>query len=326
LTNLVHDLEVGTVPLIRKSVNNRNDHGENRECFVIDSLSKTPTHAEMFRFLGVLIGYSFRSKSCMPFNLAPVFWKQLIDEQLTETDLKGFDTYSWQVIQDLRKHAKELDETSFEYAVDQNFTTVLSNGQVVDLCEGGKDMRVTKDNYEKFIQLMLQKRFEEGKEQMAWIKDGVRLIIDMNIMSMLNWEEVEVRSAGEKIVDIAVLKSITEYHSCSASDKIIEMFWKVMESFTEEEKQKYLKFVWGRQRLPSDCSQLRNKHTIQFESDRGDASLPVSHTCFFTIDLPNYSTEEIMKKKLKIAMEFCGEIDGDWSVNQDYEDVDVAQD
>jgi hypothetical protein len=95
LTNIVRDLEVGTLPLLRKSVNNKNDHGENRECFVIDSLSKTPTHADMFRFLGVLVGYSFRSKSCMPFNLAPIFWKQLIDEELTENDLKGIDTYSW---------------------------------------------------------------------------------------------------------------------------------------------------------------------------------------------------------------------------------------
>jgi hypothetical protein len=80
---------------------------------------------------------------------------------------------------------------------------------------------VTKDNYEKFIKLMLQKRFEEGREQMSWIKEGIRLIIDMNIMSMLSWEEVEVRSAGEKIVDINVLKSITEYSNCSASDKIV---------------------------------------------------------------------------------------------------------
>lgn len=44
LTNMVRDMELGTVPLIRKSVNNKNDHGENRECYVIDSLSKTPTH------------------------------------------------------------------------------------------------------------------------------------------------------------------------------------------------------------------------------------------------------------------------------------------
>jgi hypothetical protein len=83
------------------------------------------------------------------------------------------------------------------------------NGQEVELCENGKEKSVTKENYEEFIKLLLRKRFDEGKEQMVWIKEGVKLIIDFNIMSMLNWEEVEVRSAGEKIVDIEVLKSIT---------------------------------------------------------------------------------------------------------------------
>jgi hypothetical protein len=31
----------------------------------------------------------------MPFNLAPIFWKQLTEEELGENDIKGFDTYSW---------------------------------------------------------------------------------------------------------------------------------------------------------------------------------------------------------------------------------------
>jgi hypothetical protein len=61
-------------------------------------------------------------------------------------------------------------------------------------------------------------------------------------------------------------------------------------------------------------------------SHKGDTALPVSHTCFFTIDMPNYTTEEIFKKRLTTAMEFCGEIDGDWSVNDDYEDRDVIGD
>lgn len=35
---------------------------------------------------------------------------------------------------------------------------------------------------------------------------------------------------------------------------------------TEEEKQLYLKFVWGRQRMPSDVKNLRYKHAICLES------------------------------------------------------------
>jgi hypothetical protein len=44
----------------------------------------------------------------------------------------------------LRKHSKELDDVNFEQAVDQTFTTVLVNGQEVELCENGKEKAVTK--------------------------------------------------------------------------------------------------------------------------------------------------------------------------------------
>jgi len=42
--------------------------------------------------------------------------------------------------------------------------------------------------------------------------------------------------------------------------------------------------------------------------------------------LPNYSSEEVMKKKITIAMEFCGEIDGDGGANPTYEDRDFVGD
>lgn len=66
-----------------------------------------------------------------------------------------------------------------------------------------------------------------------------------------------------KTVDVEKLKSITEYHSCNADTKVIKMFWKVFEEISDEDKTLYLKFVWGRSRMPFDCSKLRYKHTIQ---------------------------------------------------------------
>jgi hypothetical protein len=89
------EIESGVLPLMIKTPNNRNNHGDTRDCFVVNQNSKTPTHQELFKFLGVIIAYAFRSKSCMPFNFAPVFWKQLTGEPLVESDLKSIDTYSW---------------------------------------------------------------------------------------------------------------------------------------------------------------------------------------------------------------------------------------
>merc|ERR1712176_321658 len=44
---------------------------------------------------------------------------------------------------------------------------------------------------------------------------------------------------------------------------------------------------------------------------RVDDCLPFAHTCYFTLDLPRYSTKDILRKKLKFAIENCPEIDGD---------------
>jgi hypothetical protein len=95
LTNMVTELEGGALPLMLKTTNNRTDHGDCRECFTLNSLSKNPTHGALFHFLGLWIGYAFRSTSCIPFNMNPVFWKQLSGTPLVEDDLKSFDTYSW---------------------------------------------------------------------------------------------------------------------------------------------------------------------------------------------------------------------------------------
>ena len=82
-----------------------------------------------------------------------------------------------------------------------------------------------------------------------------------------------------------------------------------MGRMSEEDKSLYLRFVWGRSRLPSELNNLRYKHSICFYEDYGDSRLPEAHTCFFMIDLPGYSTEEIMEKRLLTAIQFCGSIE-----------------
>lgn len=50
---------------------------------------------------------------------------------------------------------------------------------------------------------------------------------------------------------------------------------------------------------------------VFWSRSKPDLYLPVSHTCFFTVDLPRYSTKEILKTKLKYAIFNCIAIDGD---------------
>lgn len=161
------------------------------------------------------------------------------------------------------------------------------------------------------MNLLLAKRFSETDKQIDWVKEGVFLIVPKVILNILNWEEIEIRAAGEKIVNIDTLKSITEYYGPGEGNEFIDRFWRVLSEMSEEEKQLYLKFVWGRQRMPSDCSNLRYKHTICLESH--DEGMPQAHTCFFQIDIPRYASDEICRKRLITAITLCGEIDTDYS-------------
>ena len=47
---------------------------------------------------------------------------------------------------------------------------------------------------------------------------------------------------------------------------------------TEEERMLYLKFVWGRSRLPAEIEGIRDRHEIYFESHKGDKDFPEAHT------------------------------------------------
>lgn len=58
----------------------------------------------------------------------------------------------------------------------------------------------------------------------------------------------------------------------------MQRFWRVIELLSDEEKQLYLKFVWGRSRLPYETDGLRDKHCLYYCSYRGDKDFPEAHT------------------------------------------------
>ncbi len=88
-----------------------------------------------------------------------------------------------------------------------------------------------------------------------------------------------------------------------------------MREFSNEDRSAFIKFSWGRSRLPltkADFSQrlkIQNKNVPSgFDVDN---FLPESHTCFFAFDLPRYTTYEVCKAKMLYAIYNCQAIDGD---------------
>lgn len=95
IVNIATELQSHILPLLMKTPNNRNDHGNGRECFILNGSSRSPTHLKMLKYLGAMIGFNILSKSPLPINMAPFFWKQITgQETMSLEDLDGIDSYS----------------------------------------------------------------------------------------------------------------------------------------------------------------------------------------------------------------------------------------
>lgn len=160
--------------------------------------------------------------------------------------------------------------------MDQTFTTVLSNGEEVELCKDGQAQRVTKTNIEEFIALVIKARFSEATEQIKAIQQGIDKVFMGNLGSIcyLTPDAVEARACGAKEIDMDRLKSITVYSSCDENHELVQRFWRVFEAWTHEERGLYLKFIWGRNRLPVDLTKLENKHQFRFYENMSETGFP----------------------------------------------------
>jgi ubiquitin-protein ligase E3 A len=85
----------------------------------------------------------------------------------------------------------------------------------------------------------------------------------------------------------------------SAEHTAIVRFWRILHSLTLEQKKRFLSFVTGCDRAPmGGLGKLRM--LIQRSADV--SRLPTSHTCFNVLLLPEYRTDEDMRRSLLTAV------------------------
>jgi hypothetical protein len=118
------------------------------------------------------------------------------------------------------------------------------------------------------------------------------------------------------VVAVITQSRVAEYSGCRPDDRHVQFFWQTLREFSQEERSMFLKFTWGRTRLPLTADQFGQRFKLhRFSAPSGNTShdkyLPSAQTCFFSISLPHYSSLEVMKEKLRYAIYNCQAIDGD---------------
>jgi E3 ubiquitin-protein ligase HUWE1 len=107
-------------------------------------------------------------------------------------------------------------------------------------------------------------------------------------------------------IDVEDLRVNTDYQGYSATSPQIRWFWECLQGMSKQDRANLLQFATGSSKVPhGGFSHLQASGSQQrFTLYRTPSSdlLPLAHTCFNRIDLPEYPTCEILKEKLMIAI------------------------
>lgn len=67
---------------------------------------------------------------------------------------------------------------------------------------------------------------------------------------------------GSPDIPLHLLKSVATYKGVEPTAPLIQWFWEVMESFSNTERSLFLRFVWGRTRLPRTIADFRGRDFV----------------------------------------------------------------
>ena len=281
-------------------------NGQNEVHMNVDKCLPNPSHTsalamQMMEFVGKLMAMSIRAKLALPFSFPSLVYKKILREEVTLEDLRAVDVITCSLLEAVRHCESDgitnQDQFSEKYGDKLRFTYTGCDGVERELFEGGRDVIVEFDTREAYCDQVLEKRLAECDRHIEAIIAGMEGVIQMQVVHLFSWSQLEVLVGGNPVFDIDVWKANTE---SSIPPRNLEMFWNVIESLTPKEQEGFVRFAWGRSRLPP-----AKEFTVKMKLvSRGTEKLPVAHTCFFSIELPNYKTEEEMRHGLLTAIHF----------------------
>ncbi|KAJ3595563.1 hypothetical protein NHX12_004866 [Muraenolepis orangiensis] len=278
--------------------------GEARDYYVPNPSCKD---FHKYQWIGQLMGAALRGKDFLVLALPGLVWKQLSGEEVSwSKDFPAVDS----VLVKLLEAMESMDQGTFEFRFGEElvYTTLLSDGQTVELIPGGSGVAVRYQDRSAFSRLVQDARLKESKQQVTAMQAGLLKVVPQAVLDLLTWQEVEKKVCGDPEITVEALKRLTRYEDLEQSDVRVQYLWEALQKFTNEDRSRFLRFVTGRSRLPAPIYIFPDK----LGSETTDA-LPQSSTCSSTLFLPNYPSAKVCEEKLRYAAYNCVAIDTDMS-------------
>ncbi|KAL4780721.1 hypothetical protein BJX76DRAFT_360559 [Aspergillus varians] len=263
-----------------------------------------PEHLMFFKFIGRIIGKALYEGRVLDCHFSRAVYKCILGRNVSIKDMETLDL-------DYYKSLLWMLENDITDIITENFaleTDAFGEKQTIDLIENGRNIPVTQENKEEYVQKVVDYRLVVSvQEQLDNFLKGFHEIIPPELISIFNEQELELLISGLPEIEVDDWKANTEYHNYSASSPQIQWFWRAVRSFDKEERAKLLQFVTGTSKVPlngfKELEGMNGVSRFNIHRDYGNKDrLPSSHTCFNQLDLPEYDSYETLRQRLYTAV------------------------
>jgi len=264
-----------------------------------------PDHLSYFRFVGRIVGKAVADGYLLDSHFTRSLYKHMLGKEPTHHDMEAIDP-------DYYKNLKTILEYNLgDLCLDLTFSVEdhsFGRNQVVDLIPNGRNVPVTEENKAKYVSLVCQNRMTTAiSSQIKAYLDGFYELVSKDLIQIFTPRELELLISGLPDIDVHDLKKNTDYNGWKATDSQIEWFWNVLFSLSRNQKAAFLQFVTGSSKVPlagfGELPGMRGVQKFSIHKTGGSAgALMSAHTCFNSLDLPVYKSEQELREKLLYAI------------------------
>ncbi|KAK0120187.1 hypothetical protein ONS95_011593 [Cadophora gregata] len=295
--------------------------------FTIDARTKmtwflpgSPEPLWKFELIGMIVSLAVYNGLTLPVTFPKALYRKLLGEEVTElhhiadgwTDLaNGLTTLlEWDekdgLVEDVFARTYEFSVEQFGQPISREmgaseshwpqFPELQSNSNPVDAPS------VTNENRNNYVSDYIRWLTDVSiQPQFEAFKKGFFSCIDRRSITLFDPDTLQSVVEGIQEIDISEMRRATRYIGWDASHRSIRDFWSIVKRYDLPQKRKLLEFVTASDRVP--VGGMRN---LQFTLQRNgidDGHLPSSYTCYGILLLPEYSSKEVLRDKLAMALE-----------------------
>lgn len=253
-----------------------------------------------YQYVGTIVGLAVSNSINLPVRFPMVLYKKLYDVTLTFRDFEELCPAQAHSIKSLKKQFSgnntdaRLEDLEMYFSVTDPVTH-----KEVPIVPDGDRKQVTESNLDEYIDALLDYHLNTSiRKEFEAVKTGFNLSRP-KILTSFRFYDLDVLISGTQVLNWAALKTNTTYaNGYDERSPSVVMFWKIFNEMDDQKKELLLKFITGCSRAPAGGLEALN---IVIQKNGDVSKLPTSHTCVYTLDLPDYQNEEKMRKSLDIC-------------------------